>query len=197
MILSNAFGDICFCTGHWVLAFKYFKIAKNSPRIINGNEAAKTYNWLFYSGLSLNILFPCLAGVFFILQYQIIDGQRTSGKKQIYDALIVFETAVSLMQLVSGSFLIYAIYTIRNFMKSRGENGQEINLKTMILHSSAFGLYMISVLLFTAGFYYWQVLQAKFDGKDCGIDMRPYLYTYMFMDLISFIAQCLLCLIFW
>ena len=35
---GQGFGDLCFCTGHWLLAFYYFKIAKNMPRVVRGNE---------------------------------------------------------------------------------------------------------------------------------------------------------------
>ena len=33
---GQGFGDLCFCTGHWVLAFYYFNIAKNMPKTVRG-----------------------------------------------------------------------------------------------------------------------------------------------------------------
>ena len=71
MVTGQMVGDLCFCVGRWILAFKYFKIAKNTPRIINSTEPPKQYDALFYTLLALNILFPCFEGITEYMQVRI------------------------------------------------------------------------------------------------------------------------------
>lgn len=39
MMLGQAFYDLGFCLGHWILAIKYFKIAKNMPRVLKEEKS--------------------------------------------------------------------------------------------------------------------------------------------------------------
>ena len=46
--------------------------------------------------------------------------------------------------------LIWSILTIRRFLKDRNIDGKEINIKMLVLHSAAFGLFLISVVVYGA-----------------------------------------------
>ena len=57
--VSNLLGNVFLSEGHWLLAFYYFKIAKNMPKIINGQpELTKSYVPLYWFGIAANALLP-------------------------------------------------------------------------------------------------------------------------------------------
>lgn len=37
-ISGETLGDVCFNEAHWLLAFFYFKLVKNLPRVLSGVE---------------------------------------------------------------------------------------------------------------------------------------------------------------
>jgi len=51
---------------------------------------------------------------------------------------------------VSGSLLIWSIFTIKKFLNERNDDGQAINMPQLIMHSAAFGFFLISALFFEA-----------------------------------------------
>ena len=78
-------------------------------------------------------------------------------------AMITTRTAVGLLQIITGLYLGYAIYTIRTFLNLKGRetgNGEQtqINVKMLAVHAVVFGLYMVCVILYNVMFtmYYLQ-----------------------------------------
>ena len=58
---SAAIGNFFFSEAHWVLAFYYFKVSKNMPKIFSGNgDQAKSYVALKWVGIVANALIPIL-----------------------------------------------------------------------------------------------------------------------------------------
>ena len=55
--ISSSIGDLLFSLAHWILAFVYFKVAKNTPRIHAGKEV-KPYTVLKWTGIAINTFFP-------------------------------------------------------------------------------------------------------------------------------------------
>ena len=62
-----------------------------------------------------------------------------------------------MLQIVSGIFLGYAIYSIWKLLKqSIQQNKTDIDIRILAMHASAFGLYMVSLIvsfLFLSYFY--------------------------------------------
>lgn len=104
--------------------------------------------------------------------------------------VIVAETGTSFLQIISGIILIWSVISIRNFLKSSGQSVQQIDIKTLLLHSSAFALYIISVVVLLV-FYLLDVIY----------ESGPRVYgaynaAHFFIDFILFFSQVLLCMIF-
>ena len=104
-----------------------------------------------------NVLLPCLECALFILSY---NEQAASG---VHYAAVIGYILVQSLQLVSGGLLIYAIWSIRRYLKWIGDDGEEINIKALALHSSAFGLYMLSVVFNMSGFIVWKIGNTSVD----------------------------------
>jgi len=59
--ITQSIGFLFFGEAHWILACFYFKIAKNMPRVVNGDvHKVRSYNTMFWVGIFLNALFPFL-----------------------------------------------------------------------------------------------------------------------------------------
>ena len=66
-----------------------------------------------------------------------------------------------MLQLVTGIFLGYAINWIRKQLKS-GDNPAEVDVRILAVHATAFGLYMISIIVsFILLAYYYLVETAN------------------------------------
>ena len=65
---SIGIGDLCFGEAHWILAFFYFKIAMNMPRIRRGQQT-KDYVVLNWLGIVFNAVMPIIFGTFYGLEY--------------------------------------------------------------------------------------------------------------------------------
>ena len=59
--------------------------------------------------------------------------------------------AVYLTWMVSGGILVWAVFSIRNYVNS-AQTSSMINIKTMILHSSAFIIFLLSVIVLAVFF---------------------------------------------
>ena len=61
-------GNFCFNTAHWLLAFFYFKMVKNMPRVANNQTTqVKDYRLLYWLGLVFNTVPPLAYGIFFAI----------------------------------------------------------------------------------------------------------------------------------
>jgi len=101
--------------------------------------------------------------------------------------LIVAVDLNGILQIISGTYMIHAIFKIKAFF-DRQEASNELNLVVMILQGSAFGLYLLADLL-----YY--VLRTLYFIKSSRIEMlNTSITVYLWMN---FVAQLLLIAIFW
>ena len=71
-------GFTCYNEAHWFLAFFYFKMAKNMPRVIR-EEPTKSYKGLNWLGIAFNALIPIANGTFTIM---LIDEIKEDKEKQ-------------------------------------------------------------------------------------------------------------------
>jgi len=67
--------------------------------------------------------------------------------------------AVGLLEVISGCFLVWSVLKIRNFLRWRGDDGNDINLQQVLLHSSAFALFLFSVVIYDAT-YAWTTIES-------------------------------------
>ena len=59
-------------------------------------------------------------------------------------AVYASKCAVCVLPITSGVILIYAVLSIRNYLKSMNEDFDPIRIKTVLIHSAAFVLYLLS-----------------------------------------------------
>ena len=176
-----------------MLAFYYYKIAKNMPRVLDSQDElgqAKDYKVLYWTGVVLNALVPIFEGVIDVVYYFITFDNPPPIPSWIRISATAIVFAVGLLETVSGIFLIWSVYKIKSYLTWRGEDGREINLNQLILHSSAFALFLISVLVFTICYAItaWEAYGPK--------SYTVFIYSEIFFSVCSFASQVLLCAIF-
>ena len=104
-----------------MLAFYYYKIAKNMPRVLNPeneHDQPKDYKALYWIGIVLNALVPIYEAVnmFFLIYYP----QPPKWALESSSAVVF---AIDLLETVSGTFLIWSVFKIKSFLNWRGEDG--------------------------------------------------------------------------
>jgi len=52
-------------------------------------------------------------------------------------------------EFISGVILITSVIKIRRFMLASTESAQEVDVKTLTMHTLAFGLYLASITIYT------------------------------------------------
>ena len=118
------------------------------PRLwTNDFSQIKRYKFLLWVGVFLNALLPALEAPCEIVYSYYLDFQEV----QINWLDISYVVTYSLTRFAwigSGCVLIWSVFRIRTLMKSRGENGEEMNLKTLLIHSGAFFLYSASLFVY-------------------------------------------------
>jgi hypothetical protein len=96
----------------------------------------------------------------------------------------------------SGTLLVWSIWSIRKFLRSRNDNGESINIETLWLHATAFGVFAVAMLINEVAIVFYAVVdeQTKNSLKDFAQDM--FLLTSIITSICAFISQCLLSVIF-
>ena len=121
-------------TMHWLFSFKYWVIAREVPKLFDGQNISyneKTYKVVKWIGLIFNILVCLVLGYFRgKLTYQ-TSGGKASGPTTTSLVQIFYQT-VTLLELVSAIFLADAL---RRIMRHLKENPYlQANEKIMWLH---------------------------------------------------------------
>ena len=108
-------------------------------------KVIKADNILNKTMLGLNIAFPTLfsctqfIGNFYAIEYGIQVPKWINILNRSSNILTV------LLQVMSGVFLFYAIFKIKQIITN--EDKQFVNIKTMAIHSVSFGLYIIAIIV--------------------------------------------------
>ena len=97
---------------------------------------------LFIVLLLLNIIVPILGDISVLIFNIILFKSKEEPSAALVNLNSALRIAVGLLQIMSGATLVYAVYLIRTFLKKEGQNS--MNVKMLCLHSTAFGLYIIS-----------------------------------------------------
>lgn len=66
--IGQLVGDLCFSEAQWMLAFFFYKISRNMPRVINGEEM-QDYKCVKWTGIFFNAIFPLAEGGFLLWYY--------------------------------------------------------------------------------------------------------------------------------
>lgn len=114
--------------------------------------------------------------------------------------VVYYANSVSVMltytaQILSGMILVWSLLKIRSFRISHPEAGQQFNMKTMFIHATAFGFFIVSVTVYTV--IYLIFFASMVTEKKAMQRMFEMLGAAVFMLLCSFVSQCFLCAIFW
>ena len=173
-------GNFCFNTAHWLLAFFYFKMVKNMPRVAkNQTNQVKDYRLVYWLGLILNAA-PALAFGIYFAKVSYANMHDTGRQKWLDDAFTVSSITNFAAQLVSGCILLWSVYNIHAFMSKNQFISHELNVKSLCYHASAFSLFVVSIIIFT-GFYANYALNPTNDGD--GFEIAG-----IVMQLLSFIS---------
>lgn len=96
------------------------------------------------------------------------------------DIEIFFAAITGILQIVSGVYLIVSVQRIRKFFTSQGGE-TSFNARTMTLHASAFGIYILAAVFYFGTEIYWSVFSSPSSGA------IPILAAILF-NIVSFIA---------
>ena len=68
---------------------------------------------------------------------------------------VIAANCVGLLQIISGTYQIIAVYRIKRHVDSSGIKSAFINIKALVLHSIMFVLYLLNVLILYTAFNFY------------------------------------------
>lgn len=95
-----------------------------------------------------------------------------------------------MLQIISASFFASAIFKIKKWI-SAGDGTEQIDLKILIVHLLAFGLYLLSTLTL------YVVFAIYYLGNESTESLFILFLAYAASNVLSFFEQLCLCNIFW
>jgi hypothetical protein len=169
---------VLFQTAHWVLAWSYYRTAVNIPEVLEAAERGyepeliKTNTCIFWTGIALVTLTYAAYSVFIFTNIS-------------FSVKIAFDFVSSFELVVIGVLLIYSVtFMVRNL--SANADGAKADLKAILMHTGAFGLFLLSVIILG-------VIKILLD-----LGLVSYI-TLLIADyaalLFSFVSSCLICVI--
>jgi hypothetical protein len=140
--------DAAFNEANWVFAYTYYTIARWMPYCMKGEsvpaEMQNKDHKINVTFIILNLLIPLLQGVaYWFSDTTALNKPSTNIPIQI--CVVISKFSVASLQLVSVCFLGYGILQIRKQVNS-GDGTDQINVKILVIHLFAFGLYLLSTL---------------------------------------------------
>ena len=191
-----AVGNVFFSETHWILAHVYYKIANNMPKVIEKqHDQIQDYSTSKWVCIVLNAVFPLLYGIL-----EIIEANKTYKGEEgtfIFVASQIAFIGMAACWTVSGCILIWGILAIRRFFKSRDQTSKVINIQTLVLHSSAFGLFLVSVILYEVVNMFCMV--SDIIRHEQFVLLTHYVLLMIatpLLEVCAFFSQALLCVIF-
>ena len=96
---------------------------------------------------------------------------------------------VSLIQIISGLFLGFAIFKIRKFLNKKGYS-HLLDTKILAIHTTTFGFYMVSIVIYT--------IFLMIDNLNLGKETEKKFYiANIFCNICAFMSLICLCGILW
>lgn len=172
----------CFNTSQWLFAFEYFSIALAMPLAIKGLQPkpSKRLKILKIVGLVLNLAVAFLIGLFLFLQ---LYGDYRQKDVHLYELIcVVLNVTVTILELASGGFILFSVFTIRRFIK-KGLQPYQLNERNLALHAAAFSFYTVGLIAQTC---FFAALLVK--GS-----LVVYLCSSIVTNFLNYVSQLLLC----
>jgi hypothetical protein len=103
---GGTIGTLCFNEAHWLLAFFYFKMVKNMPRVIlaDDEDTPEEFPITYWTGVVCNAAFPLAFGIMFIiLSYALCQGlsgqqlKKWSGSMSLASYTVLLVSAILLL----------------------------------------------------------------------------------------------------
>jgi hypothetical protein len=161
--------DLGFNIGHWMFAYEYYMSAismeyifmqKEMPR--NRKDRLELMNKILYA---LNI--GVIVAYYFTLLTGNIVATKTDNETNLLEithpwwfwTYLTTRYSTGILQLVSGVFLLAAVFLIRHFLVEQGLKDQ-CNHKAMIIHSVSFSLYNLAIIIYYVFFFVFELRTA-------------------------------------
>ena len=193
IILDNVgvtIADLTFCEAHWIFAWYYFKVALNMTNTDPGQleERAKALEIAYWIGVVFNAIFPICEGLFGGVLYYYYKIYKVDKKwaGALFNCSMI---GTSVVQLITCTVYFYALIKMKQFIEKTSRDDQ-FDIKTMMIHASAYGLYLASILVFSISYVIY--VFKRFGSKN---DVEVY-YASSIQLILSLVSQCLLCYIF-
>ena len=194
--VANTIYNACFGTAHWLLASEYFSIARIMPAALKGIQVTasqkRNYYILKVSVLALNVLASLLVGIFMFCAYYFIYKKDKGEGDRAITAQSWCLWIYSILEIVSGFFILYAVFEIRKYIK-KGVKPSQINWRNLTLHATAFLLYTISLCIDNV----FQVIYYYSSPTNTQKSFENYLIADLVSNVFNFVGQLLLCKIFY
>lgn len=142
-------------SSHWIFAMQYFRIGRFLPQILKGEpipeKTERRLKCLFWSILSIMVFLPLLKAVsLYEINFDEYYYQNSDPGAWSFLA-IALSFMVTTMQIISGCLLIYGVNKIRKYYRNN-EKSNLLDTKTLTLHASTFGLYLVSLVILVMSF---------------------------------------------
>ena len=187
--ILQSIGDLFFCEGHWILAHLFFRVAKNTPRMLKGGKPFD-YNLSFWIGVVANAVIPLCEAIFLPVENDFFYKNDNHVPKVIYACVVVSIAATGILQVISGGILNWSIWRIRSIIKNQHFEFEEMDIPMLLIHASAFLFFMISAAIY----YSFSVINWLDPDTKTFKESNA---AWTFQLICSFISQLLLCVIFW
>lgn len=189
--ISEAVCFSAFNVGHWLFAREYYQLSIKMPFVLKKQDPPasqektnRTINWVMQF---FNLLGPLVLSIG-TLYAGISHVKRDKIPYPSEILAITGPILISLIQIASALFLGLGVFKIRKTINESGSSS-EINVKLLIQHFLAFGLYLLSTSV-TVVFYAILIVSNE-------SNRNQYLYAQGICNLVSFFAQLCLVWILW
>lgn len=160
--------SVLFGVAHWMFVFEYYKISCFMPYVVKDEDIPSDmvtfHKRLNTTMLSLNVIVMLGEGILMILHNRCIYSDCNQNIWNL--PLLVFCTIGFVLLIATGVFMFVAVFKIRAFFLEQGTSDDRINVKMMVLHTSSFGLFILSTLGVFVMFWIWCVNEWTFVTAD-------------------------------
>jgi hypothetical protein len=186
----EAFSQVLFTEAHWLLAIHYWKTATYTPKILRKEPVVPSHMFkaVWWIGVAVSALTPVI-NEYFEAKLDWFDFYGRDTK-----ALVIWSSvaaAVSQLWLVLiGVLSILSVILINRFMQTLPLH-KRIDVKALLIHAGAFGLYLVSVLIFLV----FLVLGNIFPDAQIVFELGN--IAYLLQWGLAFISEGCICYVFW
>jgi hypothetical protein len=148
-----------FNIAHWILGFKYYKIGRVIKYFIGDNpqpvpeEIVRSHTSTNKCFIIVNVTVAVIASLAYGLSQIIYFINQSYAAFFVYIIYALMKSVSEILQIISALYMGFGIYKIRQLAKS-ALIPAEINISQLMLHFSAFSLYLLSTLLLFV--FYWR-----------------------------------------